>query len=140
MGLETVALTFLIGGFGAIIQKYWPHIALGKTEKQATDEAKAQFIDESVEQIIVRIAKQESVDPILAVKVATCESSLNPKAILVNTDGSRDRGIFQINDKYHPEVTDQQAFNPEFSAKFFCEAFKGGHISYWNASRKCWET
>lgn len=33
----------------------------------------------------------------------------------VNTTGnyppSRDRGVFQINDYYHPDVSDQQAFN-----------------------------
>lgn len=29
-----------------------------------------------------------------------------------NTPPSRDRGLWQINDHYHPEVTDEQAFNP----------------------------
>ncbi|GIW70274.1 MAG: hypothetical protein KatS3mg101_1021 [Patescibacteria group bacterium] len=36
--------------------------------------------------------------------------NLDPYAVNVNKDGSRDRGIFQINNKYHP-LTDDEAFN-----------------------------
>lgn len=32
--------------------------------------------------------------------------SHNPNAVYVNTDGSRDRGYWQINDYYHPHVSD----------------------------------
>jgi hypothetical protein len=93
----------------------------------------------TVEETIRKIATEESVDPELAVKVARCESSLNPTALNINTSGSRDRGIFQINDKWHPEVTDAEAFDVTFSTKFFCTAMKGGNLSWWNASRTCWE-
>ena len=93
----------------------------------------------SIEDTIRTIAKSEMVDTELAVAIAKCESGLNPTAINTNTDGSRDRGLFQINEKYHPEVTDQQAFDPIFSTQFFCKAFKAGHLSWWNASKKCWD-
>jgi len=92
----------------------------------------------SVENIIRFVAQQECVDPDLCVRVAKCESGLNPQAINTNTDGSRDRGLFQINSKYHPEMTDEMCFSPELSTKFFCRAFKEGHLSWWNASKKCW--
>jgi len=91
------------------------------------------------EAIIRKVAIQEGVDPDLAVCVAKCESSFNEKAVHVNTDGSRDRGLFQINDKCHPDVSDEEAFNPIFAAEFFCKAFKAGNLSWWNATRKCWE-
>lgn|SRR3990167_4410882 len=40
-----------------------------------------------------------------------CENrTLDPYAVNFNAGGSRDRGIFQINDKYHP-LTDEQAFD-----------------------------
>lgn len=101
------------------------------------------FIERSeastIEDIIIMVAKEEGVDPNLALKVAKCESNLNTKAINVNTDGKRDRGLFQINEKWHPEVTDEQAFDPIFSTRFFCKAFKNGNLSWWNATRKCWE-
>lgn len=92
----------------------------------------------SVEDIIRLIAKNECVDPDLCIRVAKCESGLNPNAINTNTDGSRDRGLFQINEKYHPEVSDAQAFDPVYSTQFFCKAFKAGNLSWWNASKKCW--
>jgi hypothetical protein len=93
-----------------------------------------------MEQIIRWVAKEEGVDPDLAVRVARCENPrLDPKAVNINKDGSRDRGLFQINSKWHPEVTDEQAFDPVFSTRFFCKAVKEGHLDWWNATRHCWE-
>lgn len=94
--------------------------------------------DLTVEEQIRKIAKEELVDPDLAVRVAKCESSLNPKAININAPDSIDRGVFQINSKWHPDVTEAQAYDVEFSARFFCKAFKEGHLEWWNASKKCW--
>lgn len=94
---------------------------------------------ESTEEMIRRIATEEKVDQELAVNVARCESGFNPKAININTTGSKDRGLYQINDYYHPEVTDEQAYNPEWATRWFCKAIREGHISWWNASKKCWD-
>ena len=91
------------------------------------------------EAIIRKVADKEGVDPDLAVRVAKCESNLNEKAININADGSQDRGLFQINDKYHPEVSDEEAFNPIFATEFFCKAFKAGNLSWWNATKNCWK-
>lgn len=106
---------------------------LSKTKNAKTEKT------QDVEALIRSVAKLENVDPELAVRVATCESNLNPQAINVNPKGSRDRGIFQINDKYHPEVTDEEAFDIVCSTKFFCNAFKAGNLSWWNASKTCWD-
>lgn len=89
--------------------------------------------------IIRYIARQESVDPELAVRVAKCESALKPTAKNVNADGSIDRGIYQINNKWHPEVSDEDAFDIIKSTRFFCKAMKEGHLDWWNASKKCWD-
>jgi hypothetical protein len=43
--------------------------------------------------------------------VALAESGGDPHARNVNTDGSVDRGLFQINSKAHPEVSDACAYN-----------------------------
>lgn len=53
-----------------------------------------------------------------AVAVALAESGGNPAAVGVNSDRwrSRDRGLWQINDHWHPEVSDAQAFNPAQAA------------------------
>jgi len=94
---------------------------------------------EIIKGIIRYIAQQENVDPELAIKVATCESALSPTAKNVNSSGSIDRGLFQINNKWHPEVSDIDAYNIETSTRFFCKSFKEGHLDWWNASKKCWD-
>lgn len=94
---------------------------------------------ETTEQIIRRVAHLEGVDPELAVRVAKCESGLKTNARNINSPDSIDRGIFQINSKWHPEVTDEQADDPEWATHFFCKAFKGGNLSWWDCSKKCWD-
>lgn len=50
-----------------------------------------------------------------AIAIIQAESGGNSAARNVNTDGSIDRGLWQINNKAHPEVSDACAFNPECS-------------------------
>jgi hypothetical protein len=123
-------VTAAMGGFSgtAVIQALVQKKTLGENSQ-----------DETIEELIRRISGEEMVDSDLAVAVAKCESSLNPAAVHANTDGSRDRGLFQINEKYHPEVTADQAFDAEFSTRWFCKAFKAGNLSWWNSSKKCWD-
>lgn len=94
---------------------------------------------ETVEEIIRRVALSQNVDPELAVDVARCESSLNPLAQNKNPSGSLDRGIYQWNTYWHPEVTDQQAYDPEMATLLFCQAVKRQRLYWWSASRKCWD-
>ena len=120
---------FLAGYAGtAVIEKLL-------TKKEIISSEKA----ETIEQLIRRIAAEQGVDPDLAVRVAKCESTLNPTARNYNAPDSVDRGLFQINSKFHPEITEQQADDPEFATKFFCQAVKAGNLSWWNATKKCWE-
>ena len=49
---------------------------------------------------------------VISIAVALAESQGWTKAVLINTDCSRDRGVWQINSKWHSEVSDDQAFNP----------------------------
>lgn len=55
------------------------------------------------------------------VTVAKCESSLNPLAV---GDGGQSRGLVQIYRPAHPTVTDEQAFDPAFSAEFMAKHIK----------------
>lgn len=122
----------------SILPKLLPDI-LTKTEtEKKVEPAVTTEINENIEELIKEIAQKEGVDADLAIKVAKCESGLKPKAVHINQEGSKDRGLYQINDKYHPEVTDEQAFDPVFSIKFFCTAYKAGNLSWWNASKSCW--
>jgi len=95
----------------------------------------------SIIDIITKVSTANNIEPELSIAVATCESGLDPKATLYNrASNSTDRGLFQWNNYYHPEITDEMAFNPEDATRLFCEAVKQGHLhSYWSASQSCWQ-
>lgn len=63
-----------------------------------------------------------------AVAVALAESGGNTAAVGVNSDAwrSRDRGLWQINSHWHPEVSDAQAFNPASCAAAAFRISAGG--------------
>lgn len=68
------------------------------------------------------------------VAIAQAESSLNTQANHTNGDGSVDRGILQINNRWHPEVSNTCAYDP------VC-AFKAGYkISNGGTNFKPWST
>lgn len=89
---------------------------------------------------ITATCTQHGVEPLLGVSVAVCESGLNPMATLYNPPSkSTDRGLFQWNNIYHPEITDAMAFDPIQATILFCNAVKAGHLhGNWSASQPCW--
>ena len=70
---------------------------------------------------------------VTAVAVALAESSGWTKAVLVNTNCTKDRGLWQINDYWHPEVSQAQAFDPVSNAKAaFDISDSGSDWSQWS--------
>lgn len=63
-----------------------------------------------------------------AVAVALAESGGNPQAVNTNSDRyrSRDRGLWQINAHWHPEVSDAAAFDPAQAAQAAYRISAGG--------------
>jgi Lysozyme like domain len=53
---------------------------------------------------------------VISVAVSEAESSGWTQAVLVDSDCSRDRGLWQINSFWHSEVSDAQAFDPNGAA------------------------
>lgn len=58
--------------------------------------------------------------------VVAAESGRDPNAKHINTDGSVDRGLWQINNVAHPDVSDATAFDPVLSTKAALSISKGG--------------
>ncbi|MBV9381250.1 MAG: ricin-type beta-trefoil lectin domain protein [Streptosporangiaceae bacterium] len=50
---------------------------------------------------------------VVATAVAMAESGCNPSAVYTNPNGCRDRGLWQIDDCYWPQVSDGCAFNAQ---------------------------
>lgn len=67
-------------------------------------------------------------------RVLYCESRYKHDALNEENNtpaGSRDRGIAQINDHWHSNVTDKQAFDPVFSIKYVARHFAEGKAGLW---------
>lgn len=76
--------------------------------------------------------------PDYLVRLAIYESSLNPKAIHKNNNGTTDRGLFQWNDKNPPlpGVDDKCAFDIDCSTRMTIKAINMGLQSRWMADKK----
>jgi len=130
---------FMAGFTGiAILQSLVDKPTLKINEQTKEIEKKTSYSKEEIKELIKEITEKNGIDTTLAIKVAECESALNPKAKRENSPESIDRGLYQINSKWHKEVTDDQAYDPKYATEFFCKAVKEGNLSWWNASKKCW--
>jgi hypothetical protein len=80
-------------------------------------------------------------DLLIATAVSMAESGCNPSATGTNPptegcpDGSRDRGIFQINDCYHSEVTDECAYDLQCNADAAYQIYRDASSTFqpWTA-------
>jgi pyruvate/2-oxoglutarate dehydrogenase complex dihydrolipoamide acyltransferase (E2) component len=63
---------------------------------------------------------------VISVAVALAESSGWTRAVLIDSDCSRDRGLWQINSYWHSEVSDAQAFDPNGAAQAAFQISAGG--------------
>lgn len=71
--------------------------------------------------------------------IGRCESGFNPNARLVNSAKSIDRGLYQWNSWYHPEITDAIAYDPAQNTRLACKALIAKKATaYWSASKPCW--
>lgn len=134
--LRGLKIDGVVGGMLTVVAFFY----FGKREvwDKVKEKKSLEVERETVEDIIKRVAKEEGVNVTKAVRVAKCESGLDPKAVNVNKNGSKDRGVFQWNDKWHPEISDECAFDVECATRAFCKAYREGHLSWWNATKDCW--
>ena len=91
-----------------------------------------------VEIEIRKIAKEkEFSNSDYLVKLAHCESSLNPQAVHINNSGgSVDRGLFQWNNHYQKQISDQCAFDIRCSTERAIEKINAGGQGIWVCDRK----
>lgn len=97
--------------------------------------AKAETVNskqETVEETIRRLAQETGFRwPDYLVRLAHCESRLDPKATNDNGRYGIDRGVFQINSYYHGEVTDAQAFDLEWATRWTMDRINRGYQHEW---------
>ena len=135
----------LLCGFIAFTLNVQP---IGLTPERAEDIIPPQVIQEEekieatigktpsqkeVEIEIRKIAKEkEFSNSDYLVKLAHCESSLNPQAVHINNSGgSVDRGLFQWNNHYQKQISDQCAFDIRCSTERAIEKINAGGQGIW---------
>jgi hypothetical protein len=100
-----------------------------KTPEPKTSEEKPK----SIEELVREKARSSNLNEDKVLFITKCESELDPTKL---GDGNltcpstgrpmRSRGLWQINQCYHPEVSDKQAFDPEWSTNWAIKMFKKG--------------
>lgn len=101
-----------------------PHI--GRTQPIVVEEVL------TVKERVQKIAQENNfpwVDYLL--RLAHCESRFDPYATNDNGAYGIDRGVFQINDYFHPEVSDEQAFDIEWATKWTMGRIESGYQHEW---------
>lgn len=86
---------------------------------------------EAPEDIVYRVAREEGISWLLAVRIIDCESRWDKYFQAVMKDGSKDRGLLAFNTKYYPEVSADCVFDPECSVREFAKEVKAGHLNNW---------
>lgn len=94
-------------------------------------EPKKEIVD--IQEYIVKQARIFALDEVKVLNIAKCESALKSSA---RGDFGASRGIWQIHSGYHPEITDQQAFDVEWSTKWALTQMKAGRWNWWTCSKK----
>lgn len=77
-------------------------------------------------------ADEYNVSAEVMTKVIACESGFNERAL---GDAGYSRGLVQIHSKYHPTVTDAQAYDAEFAVEFLAKKLSEGKGSLWTCYR-----
>jgi len=87
---------------------------------------------EKIKDEISITSNKYGVDPKVVDAVVFCESSYNETAL---GDGGKSRGLAQIHKDYHPEITDEEAYDPEYAIDFLARNIKEGRGYLWTCAR-----
>ncbi|MDR1747849.1 MAG: transglycosylase SLT domain-containing protein [Spirochaetaceae bacterium] len=90
--------------------------------------------NQNITLLILEYASRNDIPPSLAFSLAWEESRYQPRAVNHNA-ASIDRGLFQLNNKSFPYLTEREFFDPEISARYglqhlsFCLETAGNEVS-----------
>lgn len=99
-----------------------------------TEEAPKQALEApySVDGLINEYSTVYGVSASLMRKIIQCESSFNPNAV---GDGGHSRGLVQIHRPSWPNISDAEAFDPEFAINFLASKLSKGQGYLWSCFR-----
>ncbi len=101
------------------------------SNEQTENKVGKEFLYAHCQAIQSRIYKIEPELSEILIKLAHCESSLNPQAV---GDNGNSHGLYQIYLKWHPDVSLEQARDIEFATKWTANKIRQGKGDLWT----CW--
>lgn len=87
---------------------------------------------EEIDEYVREYAPYRGVDAEEVLAVLKCESNLNKDAV---GDNGRSFGVAQIFLPAHPDISEEQALDPEFSIRFIVDAFAAKEQRMWTCAR-----
>ena len=91
-------------------------------------------VDCDIEGVIRDIARAENFAwPDYLVRLAHCESGMKP--LTTGDGGYRSRGLFQISEYYHPDVSDDCAFDVECATRWTIAKINAGQQGLWSCDK-----
>ena len=128
--LSLISITVLACMLGFMpVQADMPEVAQITT----TGDSNAPESVSDVESQIRQIAEEEEFQwPDYLIRLARCESRLDPNAI---GDSGSSRGLFQIHSGYWPGISDEEAFDIEWSTKWTMDMINSGYQHYWSCDK-----
>lgn len=86
----------------------------------------------TIDELIVQKASEYQVSEALMREIIHCESSGNPNAI---GDNGQSFGLVQIHLPSWPDISEEQALNPDFATTFLAEKLSKGQGYLWTCHR-----
>lgn len=100
---------------------------------------------QTVEDLITEKAKADGIDPVLANKIAFCESTMRQfdkdGKVIRGVKNPDDVGLFQINESYHEKASEEMGYDihtTEGNIDYALWLIKNEGVRHWKASRGCW--
>lgn len=93
--------------------------------------------ENAIKCVIRTKAIEYGVDPDTAISIAMAESSLNPLATNTNTNGTTDKGLFQINSIHG--VPDECRLDVECNTDWAMQKMSTAGTTPWNSSKHKWK-
>lgn len=92
----------------------------------------ASYEKPTIDELITQYATKYGVSEYAMRVTIKCESGFNPNAV---GDGGQSRGLVQIHRPSWPDISDAQAFDPDFAIRFMAERFSEGREELWTCYR-----
>lgn len=89
----------------------------------------------SVQEQVYEQAEKAGVDPVKVMMLIQAESGFDRLAVNKNRNGSWDFGLWQLNNKAHPEISKECAFSVECSTRESLKIIKSRGFREWSANK-----